>query len=452
MSICVTADHLPAALEQKVIEEVVVEKVDASSNSFARPRFSFSAEKSVVRPYRMADDRSRLYLPFAWALTHIPGAARADRSTFQVLSEGCTFTSQLRAVQAEIKSACVSSLNQRGNVLISLYPGAGKTCLSIFLASRIGLKTLIVCHRLVLMEQWKQALQRFLHEPKICLLTPALLQKKQGPMWVKEADFLLVNAQNVKKIGEEMFRTVGLVIVDEIHAILAESLSECLAYLSPRYLIGLSATPHRPDGLDQLLDFYFGDSSLRIVRELHHPHDVYHIPTTLTFEEDSKTQWSALISSQCLHERRNQLIASIVMHFRDRHFLVLCKRVEQAQQIASLLEEEKEVVSVMTETRNTFDPNARVIVASLQKCGVGFSHDVLDALVMASDVEEYFIQYLARVMRTEQVRPMVFDLVDNHPTLKRHFRTRKQVYEKAGGVVHSFWKEFPEFEAFKTIE
>lgn len=451
MSIIVTSDQLPAALEQKVIEEVVVEKVDGASNSFARPRFASHAEKTYVRPYRMTDDHSQLYLPLAWAMKHIPGAERRPRSHFQPLSHGCQFTTELRSVQAEIKQECVTSLNQRGNVLISLYPGAGKTCLSIFLASRIGLKTLIVCHRLVLIEQWKQALDRFLHQPNVHLLTPASLQKKNGRERVQAADFLLVNAQNVKKIGEAELTHVGLVIVDEIHAILAESLSECLAYLAPRYLIGLSATPHRPDGLDQLLDFYFGESKYRIVRELHHPHDVYHIPTTLTFEEDSKTQWSALISSQCLHERRNQLIAAIVRHFRDRHFLVLCKRVEQAQQIAHLLEEEKEIVSVMTETVNTFDPNARVIVASLQKCGVGFSHDVLDALVMASDVEEYFIQYLARVMRTEQVRPMVFDLVDDHPTLKRHFRTRKQVYEKAGGVIHPFWKEFQAFDAFKTL-
>jgi hypothetical protein len=109
--------------------------------------------------------------------------------------------------------------------------------------------------------------------------------------------------------------------------------------------------------------------------------------------------------------------------------------------------EEKETVSVMTEDTNHFDENARIIVASIQKCGVGFSHDVLDALVMASDVEEYFIQYLARVMRTEHVKPIVFDVVDNHPTLKRHFRTRKQVYEESGGVIKNFWKEFPDWES-----
>ena len=75
----------------------------------------------------------------------------------------------------------------------------------------------------------------------------------------------------------------------------------------------------------------------------------------------------------------------------------------------------------MTEDTNTFDKDSRIIAASLQKCGVGFSHDILDSLIIASDMEEYFIQYLARVMRTEEVEPIVFDLVDNHPSLKKHF-------------------------------
>jgi hypothetical protein len=94
----------------------------------------------------------------------------------------------------------------------------------------------------------------------------------------------------------------------------------------------------------------------------------------------------------------------------------------------------------MTEDTNTFDKESRIIVASLQKCGVGFSHDILDSLIIASDMEEYFIQYLARVMRTEEVEPIVFDLVDNHPSLKKHFGHRKKVYTKAGGVIKDYKK------------
>jgi hypothetical protein len=136
------------------------------------------------------------------------------------------------------------------------------------------------------------------------------------------------------------------------------------------------------------------------------------------------------------------MIVDIIREFPERHFLVLCKRVQQATYIAEKLQNEhNENISLMIEDTNTFDRDSRIIVASLQKCGVGFSHDILDALVIASDMEEYFIQYLARVMRTEKVEPIVFDFVDNHKGLKKHFAQRKKVYTKAGGIIKEYKKK-----------
>jgi len=436
MSISVTSQDITPEIEDKILKEVFVKKIEGG-NSFSFNKFKKSSDK-IVQPFRLSNDKSKAYIPFDWSLNNITNIKRPSRDQF--LPINVTFNTTLRSTQKEIKDDCISSLNKKGSILISLYPGAGKTALSIFLASRIGLKTLIICHRLVLIEQWIQAIERFIDNPKIGFVKPSLSTKKMEQ--AKNSDFLIVNAMNVKTLGEEFFKDVGLVIIDEIHCILAESLSESLGYLSPRYLIGLSATPHRADGLDKLLDFYFGEGN-KITRELHHPHIVYKIDTGIEYEEDTKTEWNAMISSQCLNDKRNNLIVNIVLHFKDRHFLILCKRVEQAKYIAKALEEEKENVSLMVEDTNDFDQNSRVIVASIQKCGVGFSHDILDSLILASDVEEYFIQYLARVMRTEEVKPFVFDLVDNNKSLKRHFTERKKVYQKAGGVIHNFNKEFP---------
>ena len=397
-------------------------------------------KETIVRPYKMSDDGTSIAIPFRWALDHVPTIARPNRASLTPID--AKFTTTLRSIQHEIKDECLSHLNKRGCVLISLYPGAGKTCLSIYLASKIKLKTLFVCHRLVLMEQWKKAIERFIDSPRIGMVKPEKKPEKLAKLL--DNDFLIVNAQNVKKLGDECFKDVGLVVIDEIHAIMAESLSECLYHLHPRYLIGLSATPHRPDGLDKLLDFYFGTDT-KIVRELYHPHIVYKIETDIEYEEDSKTQWNAMITSQCMHPQRNDLIIDILLHFKDRCFLVLCKRVDQAKYIASRLEEEKEMVSVMTEDVNDFDENSRIIVSSIQKTGVGFSFDKLDALILASDVEEYFLQYLARVMRTEEVKPIVFDFVDKHHSLKKHFAERKKTYLKSGGTIKQFYNEFPHF-------
>jgi superfamily II DNA or RNA helicase len=436
MSIIVSPKDISQELEEKIINEVFVKKIEGG-NSFAFNKFKKSSEK-IIQPFRLSEDKQKAYIPLDWGLKNINGIKRPSRQ--ELTSINVSFNTTLRNAQKEIKDDCIASLNKNGSILIALYPGCGKTALSIYLASKIGLKTLIICHRLVLIEQWIKAIERFIDNANVGFVKPSLSVKKMEQ--AKNSDFLIVNAQNIKTLGEDFFKDIGLVIVDEIHCILAESLSESLGYLSPRYLIGLSATPHRPDGLDKLLDFYFGEGN-KITRELYHPHIAYKIDTGIEYEEDTKTEWNAMISSQCLHEGRNNLIVRIVLHFKDRHFLVLCKRVEQAKYITKMLEEEKENVSLMVEDTNDFDEKSRIIVASTQKCGVGFSHDILDSLVIASDLEEYFIQYLARVMRTEHVKPYIFDLVDNNKSLKRHFSERKKVYEKAGGVIKNFNKEFP---------
>ena len=84
-------------------------------------------------------------------------------------------------------------------------------------------------------------------------------------------------------------------------------------------------------------------------------------------------------------------------------------------------------------------------MATVQKAGVGFDHPRLNSLILASDVEEYFIQYLGRVMRTEKVEPFIFDLVDDNPILKKHYYTRRKIYLEHGGIIKDFKKFFHDF-------
>jgi hypothetical protein len=41
-------------------------------------------------------------------------------------------------------------------------------------------------------------------------------------------------------------------------------------------------------------------------------------------------------------------------------------------------------------------------------------------------------------MRRKDVEPIIFDLVDSHPTLKKHFEKRSKVYSKHGGEIIKF--------------
>ena len=59
------------------------------------------------------------------------------------------------------------------------------------------------------------------------------------------------------------------------------------------------------------------------------------------------------------------------------------------------------------------------MIGTCQKVGTGFNHPKLDTLILAADIQQYFIQYLGRIFRVKKGEPMVFDLVDNNNILKK---------------------------------
>lgn len=222
--------------------------------------------------------------------------------------------------------------------------------------------------------------------------------------------------------------------------IMAETLSKSLQYTFPRYLIGLTATPYRPDGLDILLTLYFGQH--KIIRQLYREHTVYKVSTgfkpPIERTIQGRVNWGAILDAQANNQDRNELIIKIIQNFPTRNFLVLVKRVEQGKYLVRKLQEANESVTDLIGSNQEFNKEARILVGTCQKVGVGFDHSKLDALMLATDLEEYFVQYLGRVFRTKDHEPIIFDLVDNNSILNKHFNTRRGVYQKHGGTIKEF--------------
>ncbi len=150
---------------------------------------------------------------------------------------------------------------------------------------------------------------------------------------------------------------------------------------------------------------------------------------------DGTINWNSILLWQSDNDVRNNLIVDIAMHHRDRNWLILCKRKSQGETLIRLFEEQGEDPTYLMADKNDFDVTSRIVIVTVQKCGVGFSHDKLNGLIIASDVEEYFIQYLGRVFRTEEGEPLVYDLIDNFKSLERHASTRKKVSKEAKGKI-----------------
>lgn len=408
---------------KKLEKELQVQQEPSKYAKFAVPKIitTYSVENGVV------------HIPFAYD-TNLPTPERKSFPNFEA-----KFTGKLREHQLDVKSEAIQTMNKSGSVIISCYPGFGKTCLGIYIACQVKLTTLILCHRVVLIEQWKKAILSFCPNARVQIIN--------AKCKLLPSDFYIINAQNVKKFPREFFKNIGFLIVDELHIIMAEKISFCMTSFTPRYVLGLSATPYRNDGLDILLDLYCGKH--KIERKLVRNHNAYFYQTGFTPEmklnKMGKVDWGSVLASQCSNVERNELIIKLIKYFSDRVFIVLSKRVEQARYLVDRLKEEKEDVTSLIGSEQTFCEKSRILVGIGQKAGVGFDHPRLNAMILASDFEDYFIQYLGRIFRTETGEPMIIDLVDNNPILKKHFETRKNIYTEHGGKIRNFKIEFPDF-------
>jgi superfamily II DNA or RNA helicase len=349
------------------------------------------------------------------------------------------FEGELRDYQKDVKKEAIEMLNKTGSVLISMAAGSGKSITSMSICSTIKLKTLVIVNKLVLIKQWKEAILQFCPTARIqCLTTKSEME---------DCDFYIMNAINVPKMGKDFFQNIKTMIVDEVHLIMADKLSNLMNFVHPRYLIGLSATPYRIDGLNILIDLYFGKD--KIVKEMKNKHLVYKVQTGFKPEvkvsDAGKVIWSSILDSQAKNKERNELIVNIIKLFKDRNFLVLVKRVEHGEYLVERLNEEGEYTTSLLGSNQIFDKEARILVATSQKAGCGFDHPKLDALLLATDFKEYILQIIARVMRRRDVEPIIFDIVDDNPILFNHYKTRKETYLEIGGKVKMFLKEYPEY-------
>jgi superfamily II DNA or RNA helicase len=398
--------------------------------------FVYNSQPKFIYPLDITDTHA--YIPFAYGRTCTGGPYPCpERTTFS--NTRVNFTGELRDIQKEIKIEAISHLNKYGSTVISAYPGCGKTALAIYISTKIKLQTLIITHRIVLIKQWKESIKKFCPDATVQILDSKSIMKK--------CDFYIMNAANVPKHPKSYYKNIAFVCVDEIHLIMAEGLSKCMQQLIPRYVLGLSATPYREDGLDPLINLYFGDR--RITRKLYREHIVYKVDTNFTpvceIARNGKINWGSVLDSQATSIERNELIIRIVKQFPENVFLILVKRISQGEYLVKRFSEEKEDVTSLLGKQQEYEQKSRILVGTTGKTSCGFDHPRLNALILGCDILQYYIQALGRIFRTTNGVPIVFDLLDKNGILFKHFKERRAVYIEHGGKIKDFSKEFPDF-------
>ena len=364
------------------------------------------------------------------------------------------------------------------------------TFCALYVASKLSVKTMIVCHTTSLMGQWAERIHQFLPSARIGIVQQATAE-------VDNVDIIIASLKtlSIKDFGKGFFNSVGLVVWDEIHLMCTNTFSQAFPKCAVQYTLGLSATPYRKDKCDIIFQYFIGPVICMMKREkdsvitaqcitLMVPDD----EIIIKYDRKGKVMYSSSLSNVLSNPKRtNRIVEMIVDHARKgRKILVLGEYINHLKNIMKgiikreteihpLIVNEKlynikrairksceqfppEIIEMITETylRETFgdseftyglyigemDNEERkmseskdVILGTYKLASVGMDIPHLNTLLMASPRKE-IEQSVGRILRKKageyEHNPLIIDIIDNHGVFTNQSRVRKKFYKEYG--------------------
>jgi superfamily II DNA or RNA helicase len=326
--------------------------------------------------------------------------------------------------------------NFKGNGVLCLPCGKGKTATAISIASTLKRKTLIIVHKEFLALQWRERIEQF--------CPTATIGRIQGDVFDSEGkDFVIALIQTICSRDYDM-KDFGLVIVDEAHHIGAPAFSRSMFKMDPEYTLGLTATPERKDGLSKVIFWFLGnifylmDQDSRTVNHIRVDFDHHSYRRGPILNKIGKPSMAHMINEITELDERNQLILVKIHEClqRKRTILVLSDRRSHCEWIHEKLGPAISGLYIggMTHEDQEVSSHKRVVIATFSLAYEGLDIPSLDTLFLVtphSDIK----QAVGRITRGDPSTPReVYDFVDNWAIFPSMFYRRKKSYEVAAPV------------------
>lgn len=385
--------------------------------------------------YCIRNTKKCSYIPLAlWSMFYdrFPNTPSKSNFAFKCIQKPYTLETDPkgRRDQDVVLKEAMRQLKEDHVTFLALPTGFGKSFCGTYLASKLRGRTLILCHYSMVRKQWLDEVTRILRIGN----KPVKAEMVKGDTLDRDAQIHIMGVIKAGKFNKDEFKDIETVIVDEAHVTTIRLFTEVLLRIQPKYLIGLSATPEREDGMHQVLRIYFNEP---IVRTEVKPFTVYKVETgitpvmktTLVYGKPT-LDWNGLVQSLIQNSRRTQQIIDIVMNHPERRILILADRQELCRNVHSLLTENGEKVGKLWGRYNT-NLDSRILIAGMKKAGVGFNDPTLDMLVLATSVKNVK-QYEGRIRTMNNI---IYDLVDRCSVLEKHWRIRKDWYVQRGAMI-----------------
>ena len=352
--------------------------------------------------------------------------------------ESFTFQGELRPYQQQALEAILA----RDFGVLEAGTGSGKTVVACALFAARNQPTIILVHTKELLYQWAERVEQFLG------IKAGLLG--DGHRRIKPLTVAIVNS--ARRRIRELPTLFGQLCVDECHRVPSSLFTEVVTAFDCRYMLGLSATAYRRDGLTQLIGFYLGERVHRIdIGDLQRSGAILKarlIQRPTGFRYVYRSNYQALMKALTADKNRNRLIAEDIAreakaleqdHDGDEPgtILVVSDRVRHCWNLADLLadvdipcrvltgatpaDQRAELVEAIREGR------VRVLISTVQLIGEGFDCPGLRSLFLTTPIKftGRLLQVVGRILRPAAGKqPRVYDYVDPVGVLQRSAQSR----------------------------
>jgi superfamily II DNA or RNA helicase len=403
-----------------------IKQKELKRNLTFAPRQEYGDAKQFM-VYR--ESPNKYYVPRFYGKVYGEAPSQLSEGTpIHVPFQGKIRADQQLAIDAFMKSKCG---------LLELPCGFGKTILALHLIHLIGRKTIVIVHKEFLMEQWIERIREF--------LPTATIGRIQGETIDIDKDIVIGMLQSIsmKTYPKEVFQGFGFTIIDETHHIIAEVFSNALFHLVTPYMLGLSATMERKDGLTKVFKLFLGEIVYSAQREKTEVlvYKVNYLNSDPEFNEvirnfKGDTHYTCMIKKISEFNPRKECILTILTK------LLLLPTTNQVMILAhtkSLLNylydaiEHRNLDTVgyyiggMKQTALKESETKRILLATYAMAEEALDIKTLSTLILATPKTDV-TQAVGRILRVKHTQPTVIDIVDSHSTFGNQWKKRRAYY------------------------
>ena len=337
------------------------------------------------------------------------------------------YNSVLRPNQEIIVSKILAGFEKtRGGLLIAGC-GSGKTNMAIYIAAKLGLKTLVIAHQKFLIEQFTDRAKAFTNVKSVGVI--------KGKKCDIDHPFVVGTIQTLikKKMGDDIFKNFGLIIIDEVHHMSARNYSKFFRKISAKYMLGISAERTRTDGTYKVINWYMGPilhfedqkpNDMVLVKRITYRTHNQNRTRTLINKFIGGPNISKMITNLTRIKSRNRLIVKIIEELmgQGKNILFLSERVFHVNVIYKLLQQNiytkghaGRYIGGMSPLELKKSSSKQIIIGTFHIAKEGLDIPNLNAVILSTPLST-IKQPVGRILRKEtyEENPIVIDIVDEN--------------------------------------